>query len=56
MSIEILDDKLRKSEDIVGPFNSDVVREITEQGQIVWLNSAPEDKTTSDQETLSPKV
>ena len=40
-------------------FPSDVVREITNEGQVVWLNSAPKEdssKPTSSQELKSPKV
>lgn len=40
-------------------FPSEVVREITNEGQVIWLNSSPKEeqsKTTSSQEQKSPKV
>ncbi len=56
MSIEISGQNEMKVE----PFPADVVRETTHQGQVVWLNSAPEEKSkevsTSSPESLSPKV
>ena len=39
-----------------GPVNPDVVRETTEDGQIVWLNSAPEEGATSVPVLESPEV
>lgn len=39
-------------------FPSEVVREITNEGQVIWLNSAPKEesnKPTSSQELKYPK-
>lgn len=57
------------TKELVGPENSnlepyfpEVIRETTEAGQVVWFNSAPQDKKeievkpTSSQEYQSPEV
>lgn len=42
MTMEIINNSLRKQEEEL--FDSDVVRETIENGQIVWLISSPEPK------------
>ena len=52
MSIEILDEHLRVTdEDIAGLASPEVVRETTDCGQVLWLNSSP--KPTSAWELQS---
>ena len=45
----------------IEPYNSDVIRKTTDNGQVVWFKSSPEEKertdeTTSAQESQSPEV
>lgn len=54
MAIEVLNGYLKREEEHLS--NSDVVRETSEQGQIIWLKSSPKETTTSAPVPESPEA